>query len=81
MVRTWTDGKVGGALSFDGMNDYVNVPSIQSVNGGQLLEVWIKPTHFDSIDYPHIISGAGVSFQVLDRLISLITTKVVWDFT
>jgi hypothetical protein len=61
---TWTDGKVGGALSFDGVNDYVNVPSIQSVNGGGVtFAVWIKPTHFDSIDYPSIISGAGVSFH------------------
>ena len=61
---TWTTGKVGGALSFDGENDYVDVPSIQSVNGGGVtFAVWIKPTHFDSIDYPHIISGAGVSFH------------------
>jgi hypothetical protein len=61
---TWTAGKIGGALSFDGLNDFVYVPSIRSVNGGGVtFAVWIKPTHFDSIDYPHIISGAGVSFH------------------
>ena len=46
---TWTTGKIGGALSFDGENDYVDVPSIQSVNGGGVtFAVWIKPTHFDT---------------------------------
>jgi hypothetical protein len=61
---TWTTGKIGGSLSFDGVDDFVYVPSIRSVNGGGVtFAVWIKPTHFDSIDYPHIISGAGVSFH------------------
>jgi hypothetical protein len=61
---TWTDGKIGGALSFDGVDDFVNVPSIQNVNGGGVtFAVWVKPTHFDSVNYPHIVGGAGVSFH------------------
>jgi len=61
---TWATGKIGGALSFDGVDDYVGVATIQNVNGGGVtFSAWIKPTHFDSINYPHIISGAGVSFH------------------
>ena len=42
---TWTTGKVGGALSFDGVNDYVNAGTGASLNitGSQLtLEAWVK---------------------------------------
>jgi hypothetical protein len=63
---SWTSGKIGGALSFDGVNDIVNVPTIQNVDGGGItFSAWIKPTHFDSRDYPHIIGGAGVNLHGL----------------
>jgi len=42
---TWTTGKVGGALSFDGVNDYVNAGTAASLNitGSELtLEAWVK---------------------------------------
>jgi hypothetical protein len=40
---TWVDGKIGGALSFDGLNDYVSIPDIQSsfVNDATL-SAWTK---------------------------------------
>lgn len=41
---TWTTGKYGGALQFDGMDDYVHVSSFPSGQYGQLtVEAWIYP--------------------------------------
>jgi hypothetical protein len=42
---TWTTGKVGGALSFDGSDDYVNIvdfPNTFNFNGPFSISVWIK---------------------------------------
>src|SRR5450759_5412343 len=41
---TWTTGKVGGALSFDGTDDYVNVPDNPSLDmsGNLTIEFWHK---------------------------------------
>ena len=64
IVIDYEDSQTNYSLSFDGANDYVYVPSIRSVNGGGVtFAVWIKPTHFDTNDYPIIINGAGVSFH------------------
>ena len=41
----WTTGKVGGALSFDGVDDYVSVASISGLSTGNTvhtIEGWIK---------------------------------------
>ena len=42
----WTDGKFGKALYFDGVNDYVQVPSNSLFQGGNMktLEAWVKPS-------------------------------------
>ena len=48
---TWVSaGKVGGALSFDGVNDYVNVGSPALLNNITPLSVaaWISPRRFPS---------------------------------
>jgi hypothetical protein len=49
---TWVEGVSGSALSFDGVDDYVSVPTSSSiaVQGTQVsLECWIKPaTNLDS---------------------------------
>ena len=45
---TWVDGKFGKALSFDGVNDYVEVPDMV-MSGNKTLELWIKP-NFDYDD-------------------------------
>ena len=43
---TWAVGKVGnGALSFDGVNDYVNVGTISAVNGAGSVALWMKKTN------------------------------------
>jgi len=41
----WTDGKIGKALEFDGVNDYVNMPDSNSldITGKITLEAWIYP--------------------------------------
>lgn len=44
---TWTAaGKYGGALTFDGTNDYVTVPDAASLDLGSsmTLEAWVRPT-------------------------------------
>jgi hypothetical protein len=41
---TWTTGKIGGALSFDGVNDYVNLGNFGFFNNREVLSVsfWAK---------------------------------------
>ena len=44
----WTYGKIGSGLSFDGVDDYVNVPNSPSLNSfsltsGMSIEVWVFP--------------------------------------
>jgi len=41
---TWTSGKIGNALSFDGTNDYVEVPDSDNldVSNEITVEVWLK---------------------------------------
>ena len=43
---SWTTGKVGGALSFDGVNDYINVGDVPSldISFAITLEAWAKTT-------------------------------------
>ena len=42
---TWTAGKVGGALSFDGVDDYVDCGNAVSLNTTNAItvELWVKP--------------------------------------
>jgi hypothetical protein len=47
---TWTTGKVGGALSFDGVDDYVNIPHSSILNpnlGSFSILLWGKRTTCD----------------------------------
>ncbi|KQW52750.1 hypothetical protein ASC77_00025 [Nocardioides sp. Root1257] len=43
---TWTAGKYGTALSFDGTNDYASVPDAPSLDlsSPMTLEAWVRPT-------------------------------------
>jgi len=42
---TWTQGKIGKAVNFDGSNDVVNVGDISAFNLSQLtVEAWINPS-------------------------------------
>lgn len=42
---TWVDGKVGKALSFDGVDDYISIgaPASLSITGPITIEAWIYP--------------------------------------
>ena len=40
---TWTTGKFGGALSFDGVNDYVRIVPAGSLSGTFSVAAWAKP--------------------------------------
>jgi fibronectin type 3 domain-containing protein/anti-sigma regulatory factor (Ser/Thr protein kinase) len=48
---TWTTGKAGGALRFDGVNDYVGVGNGASLNfaGRITIAAWIKPEATDGL--------------------------------
>ncbi|HKQ60227.1 MAG TPA: LamG-like jellyroll fold domain-containing protein [Candidatus Polarisedimenticolaceae bacterium] len=65
---TWTTGRVGNALAFDGLDDYVNLGNGASlrITGSLTLAAWINPTAFP-IDDAAIISkrdGNTVGFQL-----------------
>lgn len=43
----WTEGIVNGALSFDGTNDYVNIPNDKILNPDYItIEAWVYPTTY-----------------------------------
>lgn len=47
---TWVDGKMGGALEFDGDGDHVNAGNINNWNpnaGNSTIALWLKPNRID----------------------------------
>jgi len=59
----WTTGKYNSALSFDGIDDYVNVgndPNLQ-ITSAITLEAWIKTPSYWSKQYPTVVSKANYS--------------------
>jgi hypothetical protein len=60
----WSAGKVGGALSFDGVDDYVRIPDSESIrlSGVFTIEVWAKVNSIDGPEERSII-GKGRAFQ------------------
>jgi hypothetical protein len=47
---TWTDGKIGGALSFDGVNDYVDLGQKNlGVNSNLSISYWFKPNNGNGV--------------------------------
>jgi prepilin-type N-terminal cleavage/methylation domain-containing protein len=79
---TWAIGKVGGALSFDGVNDYVGLGNPSSLNfSGQItLEAWIKPQATDGLR--NIVAhGYGLSpnREVFFRIYSGLYQVGSWD--
>ena len=48
---TWTTGKIGGALSFDGVNDFVSVAHSNGLNlvGAFSVSLWFKVNKYDGV--------------------------------
>ncbi len=58
----WTSGKIGGALSFDGVNDYVSCPNDVSLNvpAGLTISAWVYMNATGV--YPAVVTkGAGAN--------------------
>ena len=75
---TWTSGKYGQSLQFDGVNDAVNINGMTS-NSTFTLSAWIKP---DTVSGKHSLVGqqSSFSFRVIENKLVL-TTIGKKDFT
>ncbi|MCK4348653.1 MAG: LamG domain-containing protein, partial [Thermoplasmatales archaeon] len=60
----WVDGKIGSALDFDGIDDYVEVPDSASLDITEeiTIEAWVKP---DSVSGYHAILDKAGSYIFL----------------
>ncbi len=57
---TWTDGRINGALSFDGVNDYVVVAPIAPLWGNTVtVEAWVRTSEFAGIWNPVMTQSLG----------------------
>jgi hypothetical protein len=62
----WTTGQINGALSFDGMDDYVDVGNDSSLMTTEDLTIfaWIKATKTRACIYSHSWNGWGLGFGI-----------------
>ena len=56
---TWTTGKIGGALSFDGVNDYADIGTMDISGSGITIAAWVKADSFLSAIDTRFISKAN----------------------
>jgi len=72
---TWTSGKIGAALNFDGSNDYVDIPDFD-LNGNWIVSFWMKSmstsgvtstmvmgNHDDADNYFYLTDSLRVRFE------------------
>ncbi len=63
----WTSGKIGTALDFDGIDDYVKVDpgntSLANINNSFVISFWAYPRSTHEIDPESVTGIAGVSGQ------------------
>jgi len=74
LSANWTDGLIGKAIEFDGVNDYVKIPSLQANLTEGTVSFWIYRFSDQRVDdyisiagkYPLIYSGGGSNngFQI-----------------
>jgi len=62
----WTAGQINGALSFDGVNDYVDVGNDNSLmtTGDLTIYAWIKARKSRACIYSHSWTGWGLGFGI-----------------
>ena len=76
---TWVEGKYGGALSFDGVDDYVEVPDAPELSGGGkdlTVEAWVKP---ESVTQ-HVVIGKYRDMSWKDWGINIINNKLHFQY-
>ncbi|MGH9942954.1 MAG: protein kinase domain-containing protein [Pyrinomonadaceae bacterium] len=68
---SYADGKFGRALSFDGVDDYVEAPAVNLPTGNspRTLELWFKVNAFDSVEsflagYGNFTDAFGQTYQL-----------------
>ncbi|MHC4733618.1 MAG: LamG domain-containing protein [Planctomycetota bacterium] len=63
---SWTTGKINSALSFDGVDDYVDVGNDSSLmtTGDLTIYAWIKARESRACIYSHSWSGWGLGFGI-----------------
>jgi hypothetical protein len=69
----WTTGKIGGSLSFDGVDDYVSVSAISALAGDNLTaQAWISLDEFTGAWNPvltqHDLSNYGYYFYIANYM-------------
>jgi len=62
---TWTTGKINNALSFDGVNDYVNCGNGANLNPLNTISIaaWIYPNALTTEHHQTIVMREGVAYQ------------------
>jgi uncharacterized repeat protein (TIGR01451 family)/PGF-CTERM protein len=76
---TWVEGKFGQALSFDGVNDYVEVPDSPKLSGGGnslTVEAWVKPESVST----HVVIGKYRDISSKDWGINILRNKLHFQY-
>ncbi|SVB26295.1 uncharacterized protein METZ01_LOCUS179149, partial [marine metagenome] len=65
---TWTQGKIGGALSFDGTDDHVALgnPPALNVTGNETISMWLKPMSLNDRRNPYAKAYGGTGSFTLE---------------
>jgi len=65
----WVDGKFGKVLSFDGVDDYVDIPDIQNGNYSRTITAWVK--NVPNSDRYEIVNSRGTYFNIQNRRVCI----------
>jgi hypothetical protein len=78
MATCWVGGRIGGALAFDGVNDYVSIPhSAELCPQNEItVEVWINPEYIPSPTAP-----SGKDWGIISKGNAISTTNESYSLT
>jgi len=79
---TWATGHSGSALSFDGLNDYINAGtnSVLDLNGAMTISAWVRPVGWSTGSIGAIVTrgaGGGTGYEFYTRQVS--NSYALWD--